>query len=250
MVTNWTEKKERFIPDVYDRNARLYPMLLLLLPVLLTFWVIVPEKLYNWEAIAGLAGWCGLALLLKELGRSGKKKENELWKNWGGAPSTQYLRHHGQTNKTTVKRIHAKLQQIIPEIDMPTADFEAAQPEKADEVYEECTRVMRDRTRNKERFPLIFKELCSYGFWRNLWGLKGWGLWITGLCFLVNTAAIYYHLRVDHILESYDLVISEILNFALVVFWINLNESKIKISAFAYAERLFEATESLESKAE
>lgn len=245
-MNSWTEKLEKLIPDEYDRNARLYPMLLLLLPALLSFWAIVPEKLYNWEAIAGLAFWCGLALLLKELGRvGGKKKEKMLWDSWGGSPSTQYMRHRGKTNKTTLKRIHAKLQEIIPDIDMPALDFEAKQPEKADEIYEECTRVMRDKTRDKKRFPLVFKELCSYGFWRNLWGIKVWGVWISSICLLVNGAAIFFHWRANYTFKAYDLVVTEALNIAFLMFWISLNEGKIKISAFAYTERLFEATESV-----
>ena len=247
-MSDWYEKLAKVVPDEYDRNARLYPMLLLLLPVLLTFWAIVPEKLYNWEAIAGLAFWCGLALLLKELGReAGKTKEKALWESWGGPPSTQYLRHRGGTNTITLQRVHVKLRQIIPDIEMPSSEFEAMQPEKADEIYEECTRVMRNKTRDKKRFPLIFKELCSYGFWRNIWGLKMWGLSISGLCFLITSMAVYFHWRGNHTFESYNLVISEMLNFVSLAFWIFLNESKINISAFAYAERLFEAAENIDS---
>ena len=128
----------KLVPDSYDRNARLYPILLLLLPVLLSFWAIVPEKMYDWEAIVGLAFWCGVAFLLKELGRGpGKRKEKSLWDSWGGPPTTLYLRHRGNTNKTTLKRVNKNLQIIIPDIEIPTPDFEKSQRNKDDEIYEE-----------------------------------------------------------------------------------------------------------------
>ncbi|MCK5616248.1 hypothetical protein KAR91_81050, partial [Candidatus Pacearchaeota archaeon] len=92
-MNKWTKAIEKAVPDPYERKARLYPMLLLLFPVLLSFWAIVPKKMYNWEAIAGLAFWCGFAYFLKEIGRdAGKKKEKQLWASWNGAPTTQYLR--------------------------------------------------------------------------------------------------------------------------------------------------------------
>jgi hypothetical protein len=107
---------------------------------------------------------------------------------------------------------------------------------------------MRDKTRDKKRFPLVFKELCSYGFWRNLWGLRMQGLLVSILCFLVNSVAIYFNWQKNQAIESYNLIISEILSFALISFWVSLNGDKIKLSTFAYAERLFEAVDNVESK--
>jgi len=245
-MNKWANAIEKAIPDAYDRKARLYPMLLLLFPVLLSFWAIVPEKMYNWEAIAGLAFWCGVAYFLKEMGRnSGKKKEGQLWENWGGAPTIQYLRHQGETNKVTLDKIHKNLQVIIPDLTMPTFDQEVASSEEADEIYEECTRIMIQKTRNHKKYPLLFNELCSYGFWRNLWGLKPWGILLATPCFIIVALSILSNWHNGKDLVSYNPIICETLNLFIIFFWITLNDNKIKVPAFAYALRLFEATEAI-----
>ena len=245
-MSNWIDDLKKLIPDYYERHARLYPMLFLLFPILLTFWGIVPDKMYDWESVLGLALWCGSAFLLKELGRDrGKLKEKDLWARWGGAPTTSYLRHRGDTNKTTLARVHKNIRLIITDIELPTAESEQKYPDRADEVYEECTRVLKDKTRDTKKYPLIFKELCSYGFWRNLWGLKPWGICISISCFAIIASAIYLKWRENHEWTSYNLFICAFIDFAIALFWLTLNENRIKISALAYAERLFEATERL-----
>ena len=240
------EKLDKIIPDAYNRNAKLYPMLIVILPLILAFWAIVPDKLYDWETIMAIVVWCGGARLLMEYGRDlGKTKENQLWERWGGAPTTQYLRHRGSTNKATLQRVHKNLKNIIPNIELPTLDEEDKDPKKADSIYEECTRVMKAKTRDSKKFALLFKENCSYGFRRNLLGLRHWGLSLTILCVLAIALAILLDWRTNHSLESYNAVICEIINVAIFFFWLTLNEKRVKIPAFAYAERLFEATEQL-----
>ncbi len=245
-MTDWGEALQKWVPDHYDLRARVYPMLVLLFPVLLSFWAIVPERMYDWEAVAGLAGWCGMAFLLKEMGREGgKNKEKNLWNGWGGAPTTQYLRHRGETNRATLKRVHKHLGGIVPDIEMPTPEFEAAHPCDADAVYEECTRVIRNKTRDHKEYPLVFKELCSYGFWRNLWGVKLWGVVVSFVCILGVGIGIFLQWRTDHCLKSWNPIISEAANVGMLLFWLTVNEKRIRVSAFAYAARLFETTEDL-----
>ena len=62
------------------------------------------------------------------------------------------------------------------EIPLPTAQEEEACPEWADAKYAEAVRALRDATRDGGRFPLVFAENVSYGFRRNLWGLKPIGM--------------------------------------------------------------------------
>ena len=38
--------------------------------------------------------------------------------------------------------------------------------------------VLREATRDRARFPLVAAENANYGFRRNLWGLKLWGMFI------------------------------------------------------------------------
>ncbi len=245
-MTNLFSIIENKIPDPYARQARIYPVLLLLLPILLTYFAIVPKPMCDWKPIVGLLVWCGVVYLLKEIGRGpGKRKEKELWNKWGGPPTTQYLRHRGDTNKVTLKKIHNKLK-LICGIEIPTEEEEKKDPEHADMVYGECTRVMISKTRDQQMYPLLFNELCSYGFWRNTWGLRPWGITISLFCTFANGFSIYYDFKIDHVLISYNGIICNVVSFAILIFWLKLNENMIKIPAFSYAIKLFEATETNE----
>ena len=103
----------------------------------------------------------------------GKRNEAKLWTSWGGAPTTQRLRFFTpDANAALVERRHRVLSELDPTLDLPTAQAEAADPEAADDAYEVATKWLIGRTRDSEEFPLLFKENVSYGFRRNLWGLK------------------------------------------------------------------------------
>ena len=54
----------------------------------------------------------------------------------------------------------------------PTAEEEAADRATGDSFYEQCGIWLRDSTRDAKKFPILFGELVSYGFRRNLRGLK------------------------------------------------------------------------------
>jgi len=56
--------------------------------------------------------------------------------------------------------------------DPPTEQDELNDKVSADRFYSRCTVVLRDRTRDTERFKLVFEENVTYGFRRNLLGLK------------------------------------------------------------------------------
>ncbi len=240
------EKLEKVIPDAYDRCARLYPILIVILPLILAFWAIVPDELYDWESLMAIVVWCGGARLLMEFGRDfGLAKQKQLWEKWGGAPTTQYLRHRGPTNRATLQRVHKNLKNIIPGIELPTPEEETKHPEKADSIYEECTRVMREKTRDSKKFALVFEENCSYGFRRNLWGLRLIAVSFSFVSILAIAVAIFIEWRTSHSFRSYNPVISEIINVAVLIFCLALDEGRVRIPAFAYAERLFEATEQL-----
>jgi len=84
--------------DAYTFQARLRPALLVVMPFGLIIASLFPAKLLTEGVLLGLATTCGFTALLSELGRdAGKKKQDGLWKSWGGAPSTRMLRHRDET---------------------------------------------------------------------------------------------------------------------------------------------------------
>jgi hypothetical protein len=64
------------------------------------------------------------------------------------------------------------LQRLAPDLVLPSVCAEAENPAEADACYEAATKVLIQRTRDKEKYHVLFQELIDYGFRRNTWGLK------------------------------------------------------------------------------
>lgn len=87
-------------------------------------------------------------------------------------PTTILLRHRDPTlDPYTKARYHAKLQELVPGLTLPSAVEEAAQSTDADLRYQSAVRRLLELRRGDE-FALAHKENAIYGFWRNLLCLK------------------------------------------------------------------------------
>jgi hypothetical protein len=165
--------------DNYNRYARLYPALIALLPAVITVLVRYPIILTS-NAAASLmtvAVSCGLLYLLAAIARSlGKNVERRLLQQWGGWPTTLWLRHSDSNlPRQTKERYHATFVRRVPGLRLPGADEERADPAGADDAYRSAVEWLKEQCRGKD-YPLVEKENADYGFRRNLLGLKPLGL--------------------------------------------------------------------------
>jgi hypothetical protein len=232
--------------DFYTLKARLSPALLAILPLVVTAIAFFPQYLTSWKSLYAIAVSCGLIYLLAELGRrAGTLKQDELYKGWGGRPSVAMLRHRKAPNKALVAERHRKLALLFPHLRLPSPEEERQNPKKADEIYEVVGESLIDCTRDKKTFPLLFQENCSYGFWRNLWGLKPVGI-TTSLVALAAIAVLI--LRPDYFafVDRKTLVAPLILDIGFLFVWTFwVTPKSIRVPAEAYAERLFETCDEL-----
>ncbi len=243
-------------PDEYRRRARLKPAILEILPILLVlslaaynaFGGLDTVSRFGGAGFAALLSTLGLTALLEQLGRDqGKRKESALWATWGGAPTTQMLRHRDAhfCNHVTRARYHQKLQSLVPGVIMPTAADEAADPVAADAVYEACTKFLIAKTRDRQKLPLVFEENVNYGFRRNLWGMRPAGLLISLIGTLIAAVGLLVALAGrDATAIAWMTVL--ILDATFLTWWsVRINADWVFITAKAYAERLMEVLDSL-----
>lgn len=236
-------KKLENIGNVYVRKARIYPVLILFFPVLVVFafYVIGYEKYFHFFSSA--VAYAVLTFFFANLGRDkGKMKEKELWKNWGGIPTTQILRYsNNYLDNITKERYHKKLGELLSDVKIPTKKSEIKKPDKSDEFYTSGVNILRTKTRDKTKYPLVFTENVNYGFRRNLWGLKSIAI-VESVIFILSH---FGYMLYDYFVNSQTFSINSIILLGVLVFvlllwifWINTNW--VKIAAFAYAERLLE----------
>lgn len=243
------------LSDPYRRRARLQPALLVVLPLVLAGAAFVVKiagdaalvERLGIGAVAALLSTFGLVALIEQLARDrGKTKERTLWSGWGGAPTTQLLRHrNAQINPVMRARYHAKLAQLVAGIEMPTEGTERLDPQRADHAYEACTRFLINATRDRGRFPLVFEENANYGFRRNLWGMRPAGIAFAGAGAVV---AVWVAVAGWQNGDGLWIVSGAIalINASLLTWWlVRIRPIWVLLPARAYAERLLEACDSL-----
>src|SRR5208282_3020999 len=136
------------VKDPYERPARLYPALLALLPLLAMVMLLYGPKASALTSVATIAVSCGCLYLTTNLCREmGKRLEDKLYREWGGKPTTQLLRHRdGIIDSVTKHRYHAFLGTKL-NFTFPDADAEKNDPATADEAYQSGARWLLDHTR-------------------------------------------------------------------------------------------------------
>jgi hypothetical protein len=237
----------RVVPDRYTCNARLYPSLLVIAPTVVAIVAIAKIELSwlhtLWIGIAAVGGLYWLSQLARD---PGKSLEYKLWQTWDGMPSIAILRHRDPRIDTITKtRYHARLAELVPNTTAPTQESEGCDPTAADACYAAWSTHLRTSTRDYKRFNLVFDELVSYGYRRNLLGLRPYGLASNILaclvCSIFIASGIYYKQDVGLIswlalcVDSY-----------LLLFWVfRVSPAWVRLTADAYAARLAETADDL-----
>ncbi len=160
--------------DSYSRVARLYPALLAMGPLVWSALVVSPDLFSSWaKGTASVLVVSGFLYFFSSIARSrGKLEEERLTKLWGGWPSTIVLRHRdGTFDEFTKGRYHKALNKLCPDPPMPTVDEERDDPARADAIYRSATKCLIEARRDK-KYGLLHGENASYGFRRNMLGLK------------------------------------------------------------------------------
>jgi hypothetical protein len=169
--------------DKYTLQARVRPSLLVLLPALVTVALWLPGVWTFLGSIAALVSVCGLTLLLAEVARyRGRKVEHTMIADNGGKFTTLFLRHSDLTISSTTKRAYHSFLTKSSKRKMPSSDEERADPAGADDCYRGATEWLLEKTRSEKTFPLVKAENISYGFRRNLFGLKAPALVLIAAC--------------------------------------------------------------------
>lgn len=232
--------------DTYSIKARLQPEFLVLLPVVIAITVWLPSQLTLWKTISSFAVYCGLWVLLAEMGRDlGRRKQPALWQSWGGPPSSRLLRHRDSVlDPITLARYHAFLARVLDHRFPARAD-EQADPAAANALYESAIKYLLEATRDETKFPLVLKENTSYGFRRNLWGMKPAAILVSVLGLAACIVPIAQALWADTPVRPLPVSMAICTILLLVLWLLRVTPAWVRLAADAYALRLLAACDQL-----
>jgi hypothetical protein len=232
--------------DAYDRGARLAPAYLVFSPAVVFVVALALGTSDWWSKIGGALVGCGAPALAVQWGRSGgRRKQPALWDKWGGAPTTKLLRFADGGSSAAVAQRHQAIERATG-IQMPTPEQEAADLTGADAIYETGVTALRALTEDDK---LVVKENIAYGFRRNLWARKSYGI-VVALVVLAVGVALLIAAAVGQALGSWPAaaVAAAFAALALLVWLAIVNEDWVREAAEAYAERLMQTATRLPAR--
>ena len=183
----------------------------------------------------------------------GNVLQDKLFKKWGGAPTTLILRHSdNELDKYTKQRYREKLVSLVSNFKNVSERAERANPTDADQYYISAINYLREKTRDSEKYPLILKENMNYGFSRNLLAFKSTAITIILISLAISLLIIVVTFKDKYVdinslsLLSPQYYVLVILHIIFLLFWcLMINETWVKVRAYAYAKRLLSSCEDI-----
>lgn len=172
--------------DAYAVRARLFPAIIAAAPALAAL-----ALLFSWGSLGLSNAIASIAMLvlmfaIADFSRArGRKLEVKLYAKHGGLPSITMFRRSDETIDDGLKdRYRAFLAKQLG-VEAPSAEMESLDKTAADGFYAQCGAWLRQNTRDTKRFSILFGENITYGFRRNLLGVKTLSLGLNGIVVLV-----------------------------------------------------------------
>lgn len=234
--------------DRYTMKARVFPAVIAWAPAFALAIVCISWDSFSltdaFVAIASLA----LLVALADIARKhGKKIEVKLLKKWGGMPSVHMLRHRDTTIDSVTKCRYLKFIAEKLGENTPSKQDEKDDPDACDMFYGRCCGWLREHTRDKERFSILFEENTNYGFRRNLLGIKRAALLMNSIVVVICVCSLSFGVPINPS-EDAALKLTVIVAFTGIhaaFFFTHVNEAAVKGASRLYARQLILSCETL-----
>ena len=178
--------------DAYSIRARLFPALIAAAPALAALTFLISWNSFGVSNFVAAVGILVLLFAIADFSRSrGRAMEGKLYAEHGGMPSTTMFRRNDMTIDAGSKdRYRAFLAGKLAAA-APSPAEEAANQADADSFYGQCGNWLRQNTRDTKKFPILFGENITYGFRRNLLGVKMLALCLNAIVVAVCTFILW-----------------------------------------------------------
>lgn len=177
----------------YELKARIFPALLTIAPFGLSTLIWYPELISLESSFLTLFVLIIILFFLAKVARErGKKLQEKLLNEWGGFPSTLFLKHNDNTlDDHTKRRYHQYLNKKVSGLRLPSKEEESKKPHSYDQQYSSAVKWLLEKTRDTKKYPLLYQDNINYGFSRNMVGIKPLGIAFSVLSLTTNTLGIY-----------------------------------------------------------
>ncbi|UVH60494.1 hypothetical protein NWF24_14100 [Variovorax paradoxus] len=164
--------------DAYSIRARLFPAIIAAAPALAALTLLISWKTFGLSSAIASFGILVLLFAIADFSRArGRSIEANLYKEHG-MPSITLFRRNDPTIDAGSKDRYREFLAGKLGAAAPSPEEESASQAAADAFYSQCGVWLRQNTRDTKKFPILFGENVTYGFRRNLLGVKMPALWL------------------------------------------------------------------------
>lgn len=234
--------------DNYTTRARVFPALVAAMPGIALAIVMVSWKgIGISHVIATFAVGMLLYAFADVARRRGKRLEDGVYRDVGCKPSTAMLRHRDTRIEAGTKARWCEYLVKTLKEPVPSATQEQADPAAADGFYERGGNWLRERAREETKYKLVFEENVTYGFRRNLLGLKWPGLALNAGVVAVCLLALWFRLPIsaDDDMSMRFIYVLVVAAIHAAYFLLAVNQEAVEEGANQYARQLLLACETL-----
>lgn len=165
--------------DAYTIRARLFPAVIACAPALAALALLISWRSFGISNMIASIGMLVLLFAIADAARArGRAIEVKINEDRGGLPSITMLRRNDQAIDGGSKDRYRKFLAAALGVNAPTPQQENNNQVEADTFYAQCGVWLRQNTRDQKKFSILFGENVTYGFRRNLLGVKIFALWL------------------------------------------------------------------------
>lgn len=184
--------------DAYSIRARYYPALLATIPGLAALAILISWSRFGLTTVVASAAIPVLVFASADIARRiGKRIEERIYAESGGKPSITMLRYSDDTFDAATKEQYRAFYASKINQPVPTEAAEQANVTAGDAFYDRGGAWLRENTRDVKKFAVLFAENVTYGFRRNLFGLKWPALVLNLVLLLICGFLLYRRMPID-----------------------------------------------------
>ena len=166
--------------DAYSLRARLFPAIIAAAPALAALTLLISWRSDLSNAIATIASLV-LLFAIADLARARAVLLSELYQAWRDAVDYDVAKRSDVDSGSKERTAF-----LAAKLGCQPSLMKRGEPNSADAFYEQCGVWLRQNTRDTNKFSVLFAENVTYGFRRNLLGVKrlalGLNLLVVGIC--------------------------------------------------------------------
>ncbi|RVK96131.1 hypothetical protein [Sinorhizobium meliloti] len=232
--------------DLYTIKARLFPAIIAVVPAIALAVALIEIRQFDFSQIWATIGLGVLLYVFSGIAReAGKRVERRMFRENGGKPTFDVLQYDDREFSDTVKKRYLSFLSNKVSRPFPTMADVLRDPAAAREFYNESAAFLRENTRDTERFRVLFEENVSYGFYRNLLGLK-WPAIVLNILVSLTAFAFLVDFHGPWSFDSASLryvLVAAAMHLAYLLLWVT--EKRVLYASRRYSRQLALACEVL-----